>query len=70
MVLDVLIRYLPSLDYPTLGRSLFTGADARPLPNGIEVWQGYFQSARPAVGQSYIERKRQKLIGYIYYINR
>lgn len=51
MVLDVLIRHLPSMNYATVGRSFFTSKDARPLANGAEVWQGFYQSARPAVGK-------------------
>lgn len=50
MVLDVLIRHLPSMTYATVGRSFFTPQDAKPLANGAEVWQGFYQSARPAVG--------------------
>lgn len=51
MVMDVLIRHVPSMTYTTVGRSFFTPADKRPLPNGAEVWQGYYQSARPTVGK-------------------
>lgn len=51
MVLDVLIRHLPSMMYSTVGRSFFTPADKRALPNGAEVWQGFYQSARPTVGK-------------------
>ncbi|KAI8575439.1 hypothetical protein K450DRAFT_215715 [Umbelopsis ramanniana AG] len=51
MVLDVLIRHLPSMTYATVGRSFFTPQDAKPLANGAEVWQGFYQSARPAVGR-------------------
>ncbi|ORX53593.1 Piwi-domain-containing protein [Hesseltinella vesiculosa] len=51
MVLDVLIRYSPSLSFCTVGRSFYTPEGSRPLPNGCEVWQGYYQSARPTVGK-------------------
>ncbi|KAI9314758.1 Piwi domain-containing protein [Dichotomocladium elegans] len=54
MVLDVLIRHLPSMMYATVGRSFFTPQDKRILPNGAEVWQGFYQSARPAVGKMVI----------------
>ncbi|KAG1056148.1 hypothetical protein G6F46_003280 [Rhizopus delemar] len=54
MVLDVLIRHLPSMMYSTVGRSFFTPADKRALPNGAEVWQGFYQSARPTVGKMMI----------------
>lgn len=53
MVLDVLIRHMPSMMYSTVGRSFFTPQDKRPLPNGAEVWQGYYQSARPGVGMCF-----------------
>lgn len=52
MVLDILIRYLPSLSLYNFGRSIFTDNDKRPLSNGVEVWQGFYQSARPALGMS------------------
>ncbi|KAL0140472.1 Piwi domain-containing protein [Mucor lusitanicus] len=51
MVLDILVRHVPSTLYNTVGRSFFTPADKRPLPNGAEVWQGYYQSVRPTVGK-------------------
>jgi hypothetical protein len=54
MVLDVLIRHLPSMTYSTVGRSFFTPTDKRALPNGAEVWQGFYQSARPTVGKMMI----------------
>ncbi|KAF7723040.1 Eukaryotic translation initiation factor 2C [Apophysomyces ossiformis] len=54
MVLDVVIRHLPSMMYSTVGRSFFTPHDKRPLPNGAEVWQGYYQSARPTAGKMMI----------------
>lgn len=50
MALDVLIRHLPSMRHVTVGRSFFTNAGAEPLFGGAEVWQGYYQSARPAQG--------------------
>ncbi|KAI7905151.1 Piwi domain-containing protein [Cokeromyces recurvatus] len=49
MVLDVLIRHVPLTIYTTVGRSFYTPNDKRSLPNGAEVWQGYYQSARPTV---------------------
>lgn len=54
MVLDVLVRHMPSMMYATVGRSFFTPQDKRILPNGAEVWQGFYQSARPAVGKMMI----------------
>ncbi|KAI8099370.1 Piwi domain-containing protein [Halteromyces radiatus] len=54
MVLDVLIHQLPSMMYPTIGRSFFTPQDKRPLHNGAEVWQGFYQSVRPTQGKMMI----------------
>ncbi|RUS34172.1 Piwi domain-containing protein [Jimgerdemannia flammicorona] len=54
MVLDVLIRHKPSMLYAPVGRSFFTDRRKGWLPNGSEVWQGYHQSARPAVGKMMI----------------
>ncbi|KAI8084471.1 PAZ domain-containing protein [Halteromyces radiatus] len=51
MVLDVLFRHVPSMQYSTVGRSFFTPQDKCPLPNGAEVWQGFHQSARPTKGK-------------------
>ena len=51
MFLDILIRHVPSTMHATVGRSFFTPAEKRPLPGGAEVWQGYYQSARPGVGK-------------------
>ncbi|KAL0086448.1 hypothetical protein J3Q64DRAFT_1740019 [Phycomyces blakesleeanus] len=53
MVLDVLIRHMPAslVDYTAFGRSFFIPQDKRPLPNGVETWQGYYQSARPTPGK-------------------
>ncbi|KAI8647337.1 Piwi domain-containing protein [Parasitella parasitica] len=51
MVLDVLVRQVPSSLYTTVGRSFFPGTEKSPLPNGAEVWQGYYQSVRPTIGK-------------------
>ena len=50
MALDVLIRHLPSMQHITVGRSFFTKSGSQLLSGGAEVWQGYYQSARPAQG--------------------
>ncbi|PKK79735.1 Piwi-domain-containing protein [Rhizophagus irregularis] len=47
MALDILIRHKPSMEHATVGRSFFTKQGSRPLNGGVEVWQGYYQSARP-----------------------
>ncbi|CEP19097.1 hypothetical protein [Parasitella parasitica] len=54
MVLDILVRYLPSRNHYTFGRSIFTTDGRRPLPNGAELWQGYYQSVRPAAGRLFV----------------
>lgn len=51
MFLDILIRHVPSTIYSTVGRSFYTPQDSKPLPGGAEVWQGFYQSARPGVGK-------------------
>ncbi|ORX97422.1 Piwi-domain-containing protein [Basidiobolus meristosporus CBS 931.73] len=47
MALDILIRHRPSMLYSSIGSSFFTNTDSRPLGNGVDVWQGFYQSARP-----------------------
>uniref|UniRef100_A0A1D1YV71 Protein argonaute 1 n=1 Tax=Anthurium amnicola TaxID=1678845 RepID=A0A1D1YV71_9ARAE len=47
MALDVLIRHKPSMEHTTVGRSFYTPQGSKPLFGGVEVWQGYYQSARP-----------------------
>ncbi|KAI9243621.1 Piwi domain-containing protein [Phascolomyces articulosus] len=55
MAMDVLIRHMPSLTFNTVvGRSFYTPNDSRALSGGLEVWQGFYQSARPGVGKMYI----------------
>ncbi|CEP13223.1 hypothetical protein [Parasitella parasitica] len=51
MVLDILVRFLPSLVHFTFGRSILTPTDKTPLPNGAEAWHGFYQSVRPAKGR-------------------
>ncbi|RUP51640.1 Piwi domain-containing protein [Jimgerdemannia flammicorona] len=54
MILDVLIRHQPSMLYSTVGRSFYTDHRKGQLSNGAEVWQGYYQSARPTVDKMMI----------------
>ncbi|CAG8522996.1 5713_t:CDS:10 [Ambispora gerdemannii] len=54
MAIDVLIRHLPSMQYVTVGRSFFTSNGSMALFGGAEVWQGYYQSARPTPGKMMI----------------
>ncbi|KAG9292083.1 hypothetical protein G9A89_017983 [Geosiphon pyriformis] len=49
--LNVLIRYSPSKKYKAFGSSFFTPEGSMQLYGGVEVWQGYYQSARPAQGR-------------------
>lgn len=51
MVLDVLISSLTTQLYTTVGRSFYIPDNKHPLPNGAEVWQGFYQSARPTAGK-------------------
>src|SRR3954453_3426236 len=54
MALDVLIRHRPSTVHTTVGRSFYTPQGAQSLFGGVEVWQGYYQSARPTKGRMMI----------------
>ncbi|KAI8086911.1 Piwi domain-containing protein [Gilbertella persicaria] len=54
MVLDILIRNVPTLNSVTIGRSFYSPKGKKPLSNATEVWQGYYQSARPTVGEMMI----------------
>lgn len=49
--LDVILRSLPSLRMVTVGRSFFSPPKYPSyLGGGREVWSGYYQSVRPAMG--------------------
>jgi eukaryotic translation initiation factor 2C len=50
MVLDILIRQIPAATHTSIGRSFYTPEGKQPLSNAAEVWQGYYQSARPTQG--------------------
>jgi len=52
--LDILIRHKPGLLYSTVGRSFFTPDGKQALDGGLEVWRGFYQSARPTVGKMMI----------------
>ncbi|ORZ26299.1 Piwi domain-domain-containing protein [Lobosporangium transversale] len=54
MALDVLIRHKPSLLYATVGRSFFTPDGKQPLAGILDVWRGFYQSARPTAGKMMI----------------
>ncbi|KAF9088048.1 Eukaryotic translation initiation factor 2C [Mortierella sp. GBA35] len=54
MALDILIRHKPAMLYSNVGRSFFTPEGAQPLYGGVEVWNGFYQSARPTMGRMMI----------------
>ncbi|CAG8466663.1 9415_t:CDS:10 [Ambispora leptoticha] len=54
MALDILIRHKPAMTYATVGRAFYTPEGSQPLYGGVEVWQGYYQSARPTAGRMMI----------------
>jgi len=51
MTLDVLIRHRPSMKYVSAGGSFYTRDISQILFGCAEVWQGYYQSARPTPGK-------------------
>jgi eukaryotic translation initiation factor 2C len=44
----------PSIDFPSNKNSFFPYQDPRPIGAGIELWRGFFQSVRPAIGRMLI----------------
>ncbi|THH11493.1 hypothetical protein EW145_g610 [Phellinidium pouzarii] len=52
--LNVVIRMEPTLKYPFNVRSFFTPQEKKDIGLGIELWRGYFQSVRPAMGKMLI----------------
>ncbi|KAG0020067.1 Eukaryotic translation initiation factor 2C [Podila clonocystis] len=51
MSLDILIRHKPAMLYATIGRSFYTADGSQTLAGYLEVWQGFYQSVRPATGK-------------------
>ncbi|KAF9981230.1 hypothetical protein BGZ65_004181 [Modicella reniformis] len=49
MSLDVLIRHKPATLYETVGRSFYTPNGSKLLSGGLEIWNGFYQAARPTV---------------------
>uniref|UniRef100_T1JA38 Uncharacterized protein n=1 Tax=Strigamia maritima TaxID=126957 RepID=T1JA38_STRMM len=46
--LDIVFRHLPSLQFVSIGRSLYPDPDhGYDLGGGAEMWRGYYQSLRP-----------------------
>ncbi|KAJ4477407.1 argonaute-like protein [Lentinula aciculospora] len=52
--LNVVIRMEPSQKYPFNVRSFFTDREKMDIGLGLELWRGYFQSVRPALGKMHI----------------
>lgn len=50
MALDVLIRHHPAMRYATVGRSFYTPVGCQALSGPLDVWPGFYQSARPTLG--------------------
>ena len=44
----------PTMKYPFNIRSFFTDRETKDIGSGIQLWRGYFQSVRPAIGQMLI----------------
>ena len=44
----------PTMNYPFNVRSFFTDREIKDIGSGIQLWRGYFQSVRPAIGQMLI----------------
>jgi len=45
--IDVVFRHRPSMIYPSFGRSFFLPGQAHRISGGLDIFSGYFQSARP-----------------------
>jgi eukaryotic translation initiation factor 2C len=41
----------PTMKYPFNIRSFFTDQECKRIGGGLELWRGYFQSVRPAIGR-------------------
>ncbi|KAJ7507898.1 argonaute-like protein [Mycena galericulata] len=52
--LNVVIRMEPTMSYPFNVRSFFTNRETKDIGAGLELWRGYFQSIRPAMGKMLI----------------
>ncbi|KAG8963838.1 hypothetical protein FRC03_002522 [Tulasnella sp. 419] len=48
---NVAVRMEPVSRYPFNTRSFYTENERRNIGRGIEIWRGYFQSVRPAIGK-------------------
>ncbi|KNZ81482.1 Protein argonaute-2 [Termitomyces sp. J132] len=52
--LNVVIRMEPTMTYPFNVRSFFTDRETKDIGLGLQLWRGYFQSVRPAIGRMLI----------------
>ncbi|GBC10173.1 hypothetical protein RclHR1_00940014 [Rhizophagus clarus] len=52
--IDLIIGYKISTSHITVSRSFYTPQGALPITGGVELWQGYYQSARPTKGKMMI----------------
>ncbi|CAG8663706.1 17322_t:CDS:10 [Rhizophagus irregularis] len=52
--MNIIIRHEISAKYPTLRNPFYTPQGATSLREGMEAWQGYYQSARPTMGKMMI----------------
>jgi eukaryotic translation initiation factor 2C len=52
--LNVVVRMEPNQKYPFNFRSFFADNEVMDIGGGIELWRGYFQSVRPAMGRMLI----------------
>ncbi|KAG8923760.1 hypothetical protein FRC01_012373, partial [Tulasnella sp. 417] len=48
---NVAIRMQPIQDHPFNARSFFTRAETKDMGRSVELWRGFFQSVRPAIGK-------------------
>jgi eukaryotic translation initiation factor 2C len=50
-LLQFIIRQAPNLKYPNNGRAYFTSGGSKDLRGGLQLFRGFFQSVRPAIGR-------------------
>ena len=49
-VLNTVARMSPSFDFSMVGRSFYAPKNSQPLGNGVNLWQGFYQSVRSSKG--------------------
>ncbi|KAG6817094.1 hypothetical protein H0H87_012862 [Tephrocybe sp. NHM501043] len=50
-LLQLLVRQGPNMNHINNGKAYFTPEGSRAIGGGLELWRGFFQSVRPAVGR-------------------